>query len=195
MLRTRLVTSVLTPAVALVLGACGATRHAEVVNLDALRQPTAEHQTILGGVGTWEGTLTTYMPGMPEQPVAAREVVEAIGGFWTQSHFTCDFGGMAYLGTGCVGYDPARKKIVGTWCDNMSSYLAHMEGAMGPSGKSMVMRYDAPDDTTGVMTPHRIETTFEKDQYTSTFYMGEGAGKKTMVIAMKRTSAAPSGTH
>lgn len=152
--------------------------------------PSAEHAEILKGVGHWEGTLTTYMPGVPEAPVAAHETVEAIGGFWTQSRFECDFMGMPYVGTGCVGYDSAKKKYVGTWIDNMSSHLAVMEGERDPKSGALVMRYSAPD-MTGAMVPHRIVTVGGDDAYTSTFYQGEGEGTKTMVIAMKREGQAP----
>jgi hypothetical protein len=185
-----------TPVLALALGACAGAHHAQPAPAPEMPmpQPTAEHKRLLEGVGTWEGTLTNYMPGAPPQSVAAKEVVEPIGEFWTQSRFTCDFMGMPYLGTGVTGYDARKKKYIGTWTDNMSGYFAFMEGDMDASGKRMVMHYEAPD-MTGAIQPHRIETVFGTDSYTSSFYMGEGAGTKVMTIEMKRRSGGTGGTR
>jgi len=125
-----------------------------------------------------------------EEPVAAKETVEAIGSLWTQSRFECEFMGMPYVGTGCVGYDTTKKKFVGTWIDNMSTYIALMEGDMDPATGTLVMRWKAPDPS-GTIVAHRSETVSKGDSYTSTFYMGEGEGTKSMVIAMKRTGKKP----
>ena len=152
--------------------------------------PTEFHKQLLSSVGNWEGTLTMFMPGMPAEPTPAKEKVEAIGGFWTQSHFECSFMGMPYHGTGFNGYDPAKKKHLGTWIDNMGPALAVMEGEMD-ANKKLVMRYEAPDQMTGAMTAHRIETVFGDNHYTSTFFQGAGEGNKTMVIDMKRAAGRP----
>ena len=76
---------------------------------------------ILKGVGEWEGTMTMYGMGPEPITIPAKESVTALGQFWTQSHFSCDFGGMAFEGSATSGYDPAKKKFVGTWIDNMST--------------------------------------------------------------------------
>ena len=57
-------------------------------------QPAEQHAQLLEAVGAWEGTITAFFPGMPSEPMEAKETVEAIGGFWTQSRFECDFMGM-----------------------------------------------------------------------------------------------------
>lgn len=151
-------------------------------------QPTEHHRGILKGVGEWEGTLTAYMPGAPAEPVAAREVVVPVGEFWTQSRFECDFMGMPYIGTGCVGYDVAKKKFVGTWIDSMSTSIAMMEGERDAETGALVMRWEAPDGMSGELVPHRSVTVETGDSYTSTFYMGEGEGVKSMTIEMRRSS-------
>lgn len=151
-------------------------------------QPTEQHRQLLSGVGAWEGTLTSYMTDPPAAPVAARETVEAVGGFWIQSRFECQFMGMPYVGTGCVGYDAAKKKYIGTWVDSMSSHLALMEGEVDPATKALVLRWESPDET-GKLARHRSESVETADGRTMTFYMGEGAGTKSMVIEMKRKAA------
>jgi hypothetical protein len=153
--------------------------------------PGPEHKMLLEAVGTWEGTVTMYMGETAMTPGPAKEVIEPIGGFWTQSKFSCELMGMSYVGTGCIGYDPAKHQYVGTWIGNMSSELDVMTGEMDATGKKLVMHWMGPDQATGKIVPQRNETVFGKDSYTATFYSGEGAGTKAMVMEMKRTGGAP----
>lgn len=151
--------------------------------------PKAQHKMLQMSVGEWEGTMTSFMPGMPTAGVPAKETIEAVGGFWTQARFECSFMGMPYVGAGCLGYDEAKKKYVGTWFDNMSSEMALMEGDYDETTKTLTMRWTAPDMMTGKPTPHRYECVMAADSTTSTFFMGEGAGQKTMIIDLKRKGA------
>lgn len=154
-------------------------------------QPTEQHKHMLMSVGEWEGTLTMFMPGMPAEPVPAHETVTPVGEFWIQSRFTCDFMGEPYLGTGTHGYDPMKKKFISTWADSMSSYMSIMEGDIDPKTKARVMHWNAPG-MTGAMEKQRSETVETANSYTMTFFHGEGAGTKSMVIEMKRKGSKPS---
>jgi hypothetical protein len=152
----------------------------------AMPTPVDQHKQLLAGVGEWEGTLTSYMiPGMKPEPVAAHETVTAIGEFWTLSQFHCQFMGQPYHGSGHYGYDPEKKKYIGTWVDSMSSQFALMEGEVDPKTNTLVMHWQARD-MTGKVVPHRSESTMGGDARTMTFYSGEGAGTKSMTIEMKR---------
>lgn len=150
-------------------------------------QPAPEHAELLEGVGEWEGTLSMMVPGMPSDGIPCTETVSAVGGFWTTSKFTCDFGGAPFVGAGSLGFDSARGLWVGTWIDSMTTRLTVMEGKVDPKTQALVMRYTGPHPLTGEMVPHRVETVHQgADAYTSTFFMGEGEGQKHMVIAMRR---------
>jgi hypothetical protein len=151
-------------------------------------QPTEEHAEILRGAGSWEGTMKAWMPGMPESSMSCKEENVAFGPFWLVSTFECDFMGMPYRGQGSVGYDPMKQKYVGTWYDNMSPTLAVMEGEEDAAGK-LTMRWTAPT-MDGSIQPHRYELVHQGDSYVSTFFVGEGAGTKTMEMHMKRKGAA-----
>jgi Protein of unknown function (DUF1579) len=199
MVRARLVA----PILALGLAACASEPSAPKPDaskpaaakpeMAAMGMPTPgpEHKQLLQSVGTWEGTVTMFMPDMPTTPAPAKEVIEPIGEFWTQSKFTCEFMGMPYLGTGCVGYDPQKHQYVGTWIDNMNPMCIVMSGEMDAAKKTLVMHWQSPDPATGKIGPEHSETVYSKDSYTATFYRGEGAGTKVMEMSMKRTSGAP----
>jgi len=164
------------------LAACGIAPRQ--LSMQEWSTPTPQHLELVKGAGEWVGSLTMYTPE-GAQTVAGVETVEAIGGMWIQSRFTCDFMGMPYVGTGCVGYDPSRGKYVGTWIDNFSSYFAWMEGDVDASGK-LVMHWLAPDEVTGEIVHHRSESVETGSTRTSTFYKGKDSTQKTMVIEMKR---------
>jgi len=184
MLRTLLASS------ALALGALAySTIRATPLTQDA---PTAteHHDSLLRRVGRWEGTLTAFMPGVPSEPAPAQERVIGIGEFWTQAIFNCEFMGAPYRGTGCLGYDPVKQKYVGTWIDSGSSELAMMEGERDPETQALTMRWSSLDPATGNPVPHRSVTTLEKGKRTTTFYMGDGEGTRSMVIEMQRRPAA-----
>ncbi len=152
--------------------------------------PTAEHkQLVEQGAGEWEGTLTLLESGAPDVTVPAKETNVAIGGFWIHSRFESTVMGMPFTGTAISGYDENKKKYVGTWVDSMSSYLAIMEGAMDAKGEKLIMHWQAPN-MTGAMAPHRSVTVHTKDSYTTTFFIGEGDGVKSMELKMKRKAKA-----
>lgn len=150
----------------------------------AMPQPTEHHALVLRGVGEWKGKLQNFVPGM-EGVVDAKQTVKPVGKFWTQTRFSCQFMGETYVGTGCQGYDPAKKKFIGTWVDSMSSYFAKMEGDYDAKTNTLTMRWQAPD-MEGKMQWHRQHTVQKENSYRSVFYMGEGEGTKTMVIEMER---------
>jgi hypothetical protein len=151
-------------------------------------QPTDEHKMLVKAVGDWEGKLVMEVPGAPAQEFPTKETIVAIGSLWTQSKFECDFMGKPFVGSGTTGYDPAKKKFVGTWIDSMTTEMSVMEGEMDPKTKALVMRWEAPGMGTTERVPHRMETVFSADgaAYTSTMFQGEGEGQKTFAIEMKR---------
>ena len=179
MLRTISIATLLTAAGSL---AFAATRLAPWSQ--EMPQPTDEHAFVQKGLGEWEGTMTTFTPGAPTDPIAVSQSVVAVGPFWTQATLDCDFMGMPYVGTGALGYDPDKGKFVGTWIDSMGSYLAMMEGEKTADG-TLIMRWQAPD-MMGNVVPHRYELVRKGGSEISTFYSGEGEGMKSMVITLRK---------
>ena len=155
-------------------------------------QPTEHHKQIAATVGEWIGTLTPVKEGATQEPIVANETVTAVGDFWTSSSFHCELMGKPYHGTGVFGYDVVKRRFVGTWADSMSSHLAVMEGQMDPKTKTIVMRWEGPDET-GATVPHRYEAVRTADSNTMTFFAGPGDGVKTMVIEMKRRAGQTEG--
>ena len=127
--------------VAVVLGCILAqTSHAQ-----GPAQPLEEHKILKNEVGTWKANMKIWMPGT-DQPMSAEgvEVNEMLGDFWIVSKFKGDMAGQAFEGRAALGYDPAKKKYVGTWFDNMNPHMSFMEGTYDKETKTLTM------NTTGV---------------------------------------------
>jgi len=174
---------------------CGAT-YAAVAPLTMpwqdMTPKTQEHEHVLAGVGEFEGTLTMFIPGMPEpMKVPCSEVVTAVGELWTTSRFETTFMGMPFTGASTYGFDPNKKKYVGTWIDSTSTSLTTMEGVYNEELKAVVMEYEAFDPPSGKSKKMRSEMALTEDGYSMTFFdMDSGDAVKQMHMAVRRKGKA-----
>jgi hypothetical protein len=108
--------------------------------------PTPEHKFIQQSAGTWDATIT--LPGAP--PMKGTLEIKKLGGLWTTSTLKADFGPIKYEGRGTSGYDPRKKKFVGSWADNISDSLAVLEGAVDLKTETTTTTWSQalPDGTT-----------------------------------------------
>ena len=109
-------------------------------------QPTKEHQWLQQFVGEWETSAEGKMG--PDQPVmtckgTARS--RMLGGFWLVSENENEMVGMKILAVQTIGYDPAKKKYIGTWVDSMLNHLWEYEGTVDESGKKLTLEAEGPN--------------------------------------------------
>jgi Protein of unknown function (DUF1579) len=98
-------------------------------------QPTAEHKRLASTVGTWDATIKSWMQGPDAEPTVSKgvEIIKLMpGGLWALSEFHGKFGEMDFHGAGQSGYDPGKKKYIGTWVDSISPTIMIMEGDFDP---------------------------------------------------------------
>src|SRR5208283_1512581 len=98
-------------------------------------KPTPEHERLVQDVGTWDATIKSWMQGPGSEPSVSKgvEIAKLMpGGLWVLSEFHGKFGDMAFHGQGQTGYDPVKKKYIGTWVDSMSPSIMIMEGDFDP---------------------------------------------------------------
>jgi hypothetical protein len=103
-------------------------------------KPTDEHKVLAGSEGTWDATIKTFGPGPDAEPMISKgtEVNTVMtSGLWMLSKFDGDFGGVKFEGRGQFGYDPNKKKYVGTWIDSLSPNLSVLEGSYDSKTKTM----------------------------------------------------------
>ena len=85
-------------------------------------------------------------PGKEAHKFTGTEKVRSIGGLWFVGEATGkmpDGGDANMLIT--LGYDPAKKRYVGTWLGSMMTSLWIYEGSVNASGKELVLDCDGPD--------------------------------------------------
>ena len=103
-------------------------------------QPSEEHKLLKDDVGTWKADMTIWIPGMDEPMTAVgEEVNEMFGSFWVTSKFKADMMGQPFEGRATMGFDPVKKKYIGTWFDTMNPHMSFMEGTYDKESKTLTM--------------------------------------------------------
>jgi len=94
-----------------------------------LMVPTPQHTEMAREVGVWDGESTTWaQPGAEPEKSKCVETNRMIGKMWLCSQFEGEYGGEKFVGEMHMGYDPVKKKYVGTWVDSISPFMYTLEG-------------------------------------------------------------------
>lgn len=111
--------------------------------------PKAEpqHEWLKKFVGTWSVESECIMePGKPPMTMRAAETTRMLGDYWLLSEMIGDMpGGGSMTAMMVVGYDPMKKKFVGTWyCDVMTTLFAY-EGDLSADGTTLPLNTTGPN--------------------------------------------------
>ena len=112
-------------------------------------QPQKEHQWLQRLVGEWTYENEAVMePGKPPAKSTGTESVRSIGGLWV----ACEGRGEMPDGTAAttimtLGYDPQKKRFVGTFIGSMMTNLWVYDGALDAAGKVLTLDTDGPSFT------------------------------------------------
>ncbi len=112
-------------------------------------QPQKEHEWLQRFVGEWtfEGEATME-PGKPPAKFTGTESVRSLGGLWIlaegQGEVPCSTGGYATTLV-TLGYDPEKKKYVGTFVGSMMTNLFSYEGTLDATGRILTLDTEGPD--------------------------------------------------
>ena len=132
--------------------------------------PGPEHEMLKKDVGTWDATVEMFMaPGAPPAVSKGTDTVTMMGGFWQLAEFKSEMMGQPFEGRGATGYDPVKKKYVGTWVDTMTPGYYTVEGTYSAATKTLTAVMEGPDPS-GQVTKTK-ETTEWKDADTRVFTM------------------------
>lgn len=109
-------------------------------------QPTPEHQWLQQFVGEWESTAEVpTAPGEPAATCHGKMTSRMLGGLWVVSDTEADMFGTKIQAVQTIGYDPAKKKYIGTWVDSMYNYLWQYEGEVDETGKILTLEAEGPN--------------------------------------------------
>lgn len=102
-------------------------------------KPGPEHKLLKVREGTWD---TTMKAGGAEFKGTVTYKME-LGGLWLAGSMESDMGGQKLLGKSLDTYDPAKKKYIAVWADNMSTTPMIMEGAYDKEKKTLTLIGDS----------------------------------------------------
>ncbi len=154
-------------------------------------KPVKEHEWLQQFVGEWESEAEIVMdPGKDPVKSKGTETVRAIGGFWIMGENKGEMMGQPFTGIFTVGYDPDKKKYVGTWIDSMTSMMWKYEGSVDKDGKILALDSTGPNMKDPTKTAkYRDSTEFKsKDHkvFTSSVEGEDGKWVTFMTINYKR---------
>jgi hypothetical protein len=112
-------------------------------------EPQKEHQWLQQLVGEWMyESEATLEPGKPPQKVTGTESVRSLGGVWVLCEGQSEMPGG---GTGTtlmtLGYDPVKKRYVGTFIGSMMTNLWVYQGELDPAGRVLTLDTEGPSFT------------------------------------------------
>lgn len=153
--------------------------------------PEKEHQWLEQFVGKWEATSECSM-GPDQPPIKSEGSMSSrmLGGFWVISEVSYETPGSTMNAIQTIGYDPAKKKYVGTWVDSATSHMWNYEGTVDESGKVLALDAEGPNFMAdGKMTTFRDAYEFESPDLiisTSSILMDDGKWVTFMTGEMRR---------
>lgn len=155
----------ITVALTCVFGSAPVLRAQEMPEMP---HPTANHEWLQRFVGEWESEVRVYMnPEAPPMKVTVHESFRSIGGFWVAGEMRGRMEGMpAFEGVYTIGYDPERRKYIGTWIESTTENLRMYEGSLEEDGRVLIMETEGPCPMrAGAMTRFRERTEFHTDEH------------------------------
>jgi hypothetical protein len=109
-------------------------------------QPTKEHDLLKKFVGEWESTAEAVAgAGLRAMTCKGRGSAKMLGGFWVVIENETDMMGMKINALQTIGYDPEKKKYVGTWIDSMFNHKWDYAGTADASGKKLILEAEGPN--------------------------------------------------
>jgi hypothetical protein len=107
--------------------------------------PVEEHGLLQKFVGEWESEGEAFMaPGQPPTKLKGIESSRMIGGFWFVAQIKSSVPDFPYEQILTLGYDPAKKKYIGTVIDSMTSHIWQLEGTFDATGNILAWETEGP---------------------------------------------------
>jgi hypothetical protein len=131
-------------------------------------EPQKEHQWLQKLVGEWTMEGESDMgPDKPPSKTTGTERVRSLGGLWTVGEGRGEMpdGGEATM-IMTLGYDPQKKRFVGTWIGSMMTYLWVYDGELNASGNVLTLNAEGPNMMApGQMMKYKDVIEFKSDDH------------------------------
>jgi hypothetical protein len=154
-------------------------------------KPTREHDWLRKLVGEWIYETEVGEPGKPPQKVTGTESVRAIGQIWTQAEANGEMPGAGpAISITTLGYDPEKKRFIGTWIGSMMTHMWLYDGTLDTSGKVLTLNAEGPSMANdGTMADYQDVIELKSDDLrtlTARIKQADGSWQPFMSITYRR---------
>jgi hypothetical protein len=156
-------------------------------------EPQKEHQWLQKLAGEWTSEAEASMgPDQPPQKFTGTDSVRSLGGLWMMCEGRGEMpGGGAATTVMTLGYDPLRKRYVGTFIGSMMTHMWVYHGQLDPSGKVLTLDTEGPNFAAeGKMAKYKDVIEFKSDDHRvlTSHMLGEDGKWHTFMTAHYRRS-------
>jgi hypothetical protein len=129
-------------------------------------EPQQQHQWLQRMVGEWTSEAEAIMgPDKPPETFRGTESVRSVGGLWTVGEGRGDMPGGIATTIMTLGYDPARKRFIGTFIGSMMTHLWVYDGELDAAGKVLTLDAEGPSFTQDKMAKYKDVIEFKSDDH------------------------------
>jgi hypothetical protein len=156
-------------------------------------KPQQEHEWLHKLVGEWTCEGDAAMgPEQSQTQWKATEVVRSLGGLWVVAEGTSDMpGGGAAISMMTLGYDPLKKRYLGTFVASMMTHLWVYDGAVDAGGTVLTLDTEGPamsGDGRTAKYQDVIEMKSDDERTLTSLMLGEdGKWQQVMAARYRRT--------
>ncbi len=154
-------------------------------------EPQKEHAWLQKLIGEWTyESKAVVEPGKAAETCGGTESVRSLGGLWILAEGQGEMpGGAPATMLMTLGYDPQRKRFVGTWVGSMMTHLWVYDGALDAAERVLALDSDGPSMTgDGKMARYRdaIEIVSDDHRILTSSVLGEGGAWQPFMTAHYR---------
>jgi hypothetical protein len=146
-------------------------------------EPGEHHQHLNFFVGKWKLMCTSYCMGPePTKDPGTATFRWVLGNRFLIQDVESTMMGMPFMGHGMTGYDTAKSKYTGIWCDNMGTGFMVSHGTCDSSGKNWTYEGEFDDPVTKTTNKYKQELKIINDKSFSFTMFGPGPDGKEMKL-------------
>ena len=149
-------------------------------------KPGAEHEALKPLAGVWDAHVKCSLP-TPQESKGEYTAKIDLGGFFLVTEFKGELAGKPFQGRGVTGYDPFKKKYVGTWVDSMSPGIYTSEGTFDKSGKVLTETMEGPDPQGKPMKMRAVTQIKDSDHVHFQMHLRGEDGKDVLMMEIAYT--------
>lgn len=120
-------------------------------------KPTKEHVWLKQMVGDWNFDAEANFGPDQKMKCGGKNEVRSLGDYWVINEGEMTPMGFSMKSVQTIGYDPEKKKFVGTFISSADGKFWQYLGTLDESGKKLTLEADGPNMLTGKTTKFRDE--------------------------------------